>query len=150
MTLLPVAWADYFGRESYGAIRGVALSLQVLAQAAGPLLSGALRDWSGNYTLSLMVFGVLAALAACAAARVAAARLRCRQLSRKLFAARKRLRPPDKEKTAAARSRKQASHQRRNQPAMGLRRDLGIAVGKCSLRPTNRATEKTACRHCWR
>src|SRR5258707_8463107 len=26
MTLLPVAWADYFGRESYGAIRGVVLS----------------------------------------------------------------------------------------------------------------------------
>jgi OFA family oxalate/formate antiporter-like MFS transporter len=64
MTLLPVAWADYFGRESYGAIRGVALSMQVLAQAAGPLLSGALRDWSGNYTDSLLVFGSLAAMAA--------------------------------------------------------------------------------------
>ena len=63
MTLLPVAWADYFGRESYGAIRGVALSLQVLAQAIGPVLSGALRDWSGNYTDSLLVFGGLAALA---------------------------------------------------------------------------------------
>jgi cyanate permease len=67
MTLLPVAWADYFGRESFGAIRGVALTLQVLAQAAGPLLSGALRDWSGNYTDSLLVFGGLAALAAVAA-----------------------------------------------------------------------------------
>ncbi len=64
MTLLPVAWADYFGRESYGAIRGVVLSLQVMAQAVGPLLSGVLRDWSGNYTNSLLVFGVLAALAA--------------------------------------------------------------------------------------
>ena len=59
MTLLPVAWADYFGRESFGAIRGVALSVQVLAQAAGPLLSGVLRDWSGDYTLSLTVFGAL-------------------------------------------------------------------------------------------
>ena len=67
MTLLPVAWADYFGRESFGAIRGVALTLQVLAQAVGPLLSGALRDWSGNYTDSLLVFGGLAALAAVAA-----------------------------------------------------------------------------------
>ena len=67
MTLLPVAWADYFGRESYGAIRGVALTLQVLAQAAGPLLSGALRDWSGTYTDSLLVFGVLSALAVVAA-----------------------------------------------------------------------------------
>ena len=67
LTLLPVAWADYFGRESYGAIRGVALSLQVLAQAAGPLLSGMLRDRSGDYTHSLLVFGTLAALAVIAA-----------------------------------------------------------------------------------
>ena len=67
MTLLPMAWADYFGRESYGAIRGVALPLQVLAQAAGPLLSGTLRDWSGSYLESLVLFGLLAVLAAGAA-----------------------------------------------------------------------------------
>jgi len=67
MTLLPVAWADYFGRESFGAIRGVVLSVQTLAQAAGPLLSGVLRDWSGDYTLSLTVFGALAGLSAVAA-----------------------------------------------------------------------------------
>ena len=67
LTLLPMAWADYFGRQSYGAIRSVALSLQVLAQAVGPLLSGALRDWTGNYVDSLMVFAILAALAAAAA-----------------------------------------------------------------------------------
>jgi OFA family oxalate/formate antiporter-like MFS transporter len=67
MTLLPLAWADYFGRESYGAIRGLALSMQILAQAAGPLLSGVLRDWSGDYTFSLSLFGALAALAAVAA-----------------------------------------------------------------------------------
>src|SRR5215475_12106965 len=67
LTLVPMAWADYFGRESYGAIRGVALSLQVMAQAAGPLLSGALRDWSGNYADSLTLLGALAAMAAVAA-----------------------------------------------------------------------------------
>jgi MFS family permease len=64
MTSLPVAWADYFGRSSYGAIRGVALTLQVGAQAIGPFLSGALRDWTGDYTWSLTVFGAFAALAA--------------------------------------------------------------------------------------
>ncbi len=64
---MPMAWADYFGRESYGAIRGVALSAQVLAQAAGPLASGLLRDWSGTYVSSLTLFGALAALAAVAA-----------------------------------------------------------------------------------
>jgi len=63
MTLLPMAWADYFGRESYGAIRGVALSLQVVAQAVGPVASGALRDMTGTYTISLVLFGVLSALA---------------------------------------------------------------------------------------
>lgn len=67
MTLLPLAWADYFGRQSFGAIRSVALSMQVLAQAAGPLVSGALRDWSGNYTRSLLLFGVLAGFAAATA-----------------------------------------------------------------------------------
>ena len=35
LTLLPVAWADYFGRAHFGAIRGIALSAQVLAQAPG-------------------------------------------------------------------------------------------------------------------
>jgi OFA family oxalate/formate antiporter-like MFS transporter len=67
MTLLPLCWADYFGRESYGAIRSVALSLQVLAQAIGPVLSGALRDWTGNYTDSLLLFGALAGVAILAA-----------------------------------------------------------------------------------
>jgi OFA family oxalate/formate antiporter-like MFS transporter len=62
LTLLPIAWADYYGRISYGAIRGIALSVQVLAQASGPLLSGILRDWSGNYQLSLRCFVVLSAL----------------------------------------------------------------------------------------
>jgi len=60
LTMLPIAWADYFGRHSYGAIRGVALSIQVVAQAAGPVLSGALRDATGNYTASLTTFAALA------------------------------------------------------------------------------------------
>ena len=64
---LPVAWADYFGRRSFGAIRGVALSIQVAAQAAGPLLSGILRDLTGTYTASLMCFATLGALGALAA-----------------------------------------------------------------------------------
>jgi len=59
ITTLPIAWADYFGRRSFGAIRGVALSVQVGAQAAGPLLSGVLRDTTGNYNASLVTFAVL-------------------------------------------------------------------------------------------
>lgn len=67
LTLLPVAWADYFGRSNFGAIRGVTLSAQVLAQATGPLLSGALHDWTGNYMVSLYTFAGLASLSVVAA-----------------------------------------------------------------------------------
>jgi MFS transporter, OFA family, oxalate/formate antiporter len=67
LTLLPIAWADYYGRVSYGAIRGIALSIQVMAQASGPLLSGILRDWSGGYEISLGCFAVLSGLSVVAA-----------------------------------------------------------------------------------
>jgi MFS family permease len=67
LTLLPLAWADYFGRANFAAIRSLALSAQVLAQAAGPLLSGALHDWTGNYVRSLQCFAVLSALGVFAA-----------------------------------------------------------------------------------
>jgi MFS family permease len=62
-TVVPLAWADYFGRSSFGAIRGTALTMQVTAQAAGPLLSGYLRDLTGDYTLSLTAFAALAGVA---------------------------------------------------------------------------------------
>jgi len=67
LMLPPLAWADYFGRRSYGAIRGVALTFQVLAQAAGPLLSGVLRDATGTYVISLECFATLSVLAVIAA-----------------------------------------------------------------------------------
>jgi OFA family oxalate/formate antiporter-like MFS transporter len=62
LTLVPVAWADYFGRANYGAIRGLALSMQVLAQATGPLLSGVLYDLTGAYDVSLHTFTALAVI----------------------------------------------------------------------------------------
>jgi sugar phosphate permease len=65
--VLPVAWADYFGRRNFGAIRGVALTIQVTAQAMGPLISGLLRDWTGSYAVSLACFAVLSAIGALAA-----------------------------------------------------------------------------------
>ncbi|MGD9952386.1 MAG: MFS transporter [Burkholderiales bacterium] len=67
LTLVPIAWADYFGRASYGAIRGVALGVQIVGQAAGPVMSGALRDWTGDYGASLAAFGALALAGAAAA-----------------------------------------------------------------------------------
>jgi OFA family oxalate/formate antiporter-like MFS transporter len=67
LTLLPIAWADYFGRANFAAIRGIALSVQVIAQAAGPLLSGALHDWTGSYLRSLQCFALLSCLSVVAA-----------------------------------------------------------------------------------
>jgi len=67
LTMLPIAWAEYFGRASYGAIRGAALTVQVVAQASGPVLSGVLRDWTGSYAASLATFGALALAGAAAA-----------------------------------------------------------------------------------
>ena len=64
LTVLPLAWADYFGRKSFGAIRGVALTVQVTAQASGPLLSGVLRDLTGDYVASLLCFAGLSFLGA--------------------------------------------------------------------------------------
>jgi sugar phosphate permease len=65
--VLPVAWANYFGWLNFGAIRGVALAIQVTAQALGPLLSGLLRDWTGNYRASLACFAALSTIAALSA-----------------------------------------------------------------------------------
>jgi OFA family oxalate/formate antiporter-like MFS transporter len=67
LVMLPIAWADYFGRGNYGSIRGLALTGQVLAQAAGPLLSGVLRDATGGYETSLACFAVLSGLSMLAA-----------------------------------------------------------------------------------
>jgi MFS family permease len=67
LTLLPLAWADYFGRANYGAIRGLALSAQVLAQAAGPLISGIFRDVTGDYRLAFGCFVALSLLSVFAA-----------------------------------------------------------------------------------
>lgn len=63
MTLLPVAWADNFGRQNLGAIRGISLPIQTLAQASGPLISGILFDFSNAYDLSLMLFSIFGIIA---------------------------------------------------------------------------------------
>jgi sugar phosphate permease len=74
LTVLPLAWADYFGRASFGAIRGAALTVQVTAQASGPLLSGVLRDHYGTYVASLTCFAALSFLSVVLALLVRAPR----------------------------------------------------------------------------
>ena len=63
MTLLPVAWADSFGRQHIGSIRGITVPLQTLAQASGPLISGSLYDLTGGYDAALRLFCVCSLIA---------------------------------------------------------------------------------------
>ena len=56
LTVLPVAWADSFGRNNLGSIRGISLPMQAVAQASGPVISGVLFDITGDYDMSLVLF----------------------------------------------------------------------------------------------
>jgi MFS family permease len=65
--LVRLAWADYYGREHLGTIRGYAMSAQIGGQAVGPVLAGFLFDATGSYEMALMVFtgaGLLAGVLA--------------------------------------------------------------------------------------
>ena len=72
--MLPLAWADYFGRAHFGAIRGITLPAQVGGQALGPVLAGVLHDVTGDYGAGLAVFALFAMAAAVLALFVRAPR----------------------------------------------------------------------------
>jgi MFS family permease len=65
-----LAWADYFGREAQGAIRGLAAPFRHLSAALGPIVGGVLYDATGDYRLAFAIFA--AAFAAGAAVALAA------------------------------------------------------------------------------
>ena len=54
--MVRLAWADYYGREHLGTIRGYTMSAQIGGQAVGPVLAGFLFDATGSYETALMVF----------------------------------------------------------------------------------------------
>lgn len=62
--LLRLAWADYYGREHLGAIRGLTLPIQISGQAIGPVVSGFMFDSSGSYHLPFFIFGAGVVIAA--------------------------------------------------------------------------------------
>ena len=57
----PVAYANFFGRRSLGAIRGVTEPFTTLGQAIGALVSGAAYDLTGSYRTAFIAFALLAA-----------------------------------------------------------------------------------------
>jgi MFS family permease len=65
-----LAWADYFGRQAQGAIRGLASPFRHVSAAAGPVVGGVLYDVTGDYRIAFTIFaasflaGAVVALAA--------------------------------------------------------------------------------------
>jgi OFA family oxalate/formate antiporter-like MFS transporter len=59
--LLRLAWANYYGRQHLGTIRGITLPAQIGGQAIGPITAGLVFDATGSYqTVFLFFAGVVA------------------------------------------------------------------------------------------
>ena len=66
LSVPPVAYADYYGRRSLGAIRGVTEPFTSLQQAIGAVASGIVYDLTGSYAIALVAFAILGGLTAVA------------------------------------------------------------------------------------
>ena len=66
LSVPPVAYADYYGRRSLGAIRGVTEPFTSLEQAIGTVAAGIVFDLTGNYDIALTLFAALGGLTAVA------------------------------------------------------------------------------------
>ena len=58
--IISILYADYYGRNSLGRIRGVSETGVLIGQAVGPLLAGILFDSRGSYSFVFILFGGLA------------------------------------------------------------------------------------------
>ena len=57
--LYQIIFADYYGRDSLGAIRGVVWPIQMITNSVGPLSAAAVYDITGSYFLIFAVFSAL-------------------------------------------------------------------------------------------
>ena len=60
--LLRLAWADYYGRQHLGTIRGITLPMQIGGQAVGPVTAGFVYDATGSYHMVFLIFASVVAL----------------------------------------------------------------------------------------
>ncbi len=65
--MLPVVYAEYFGRDSLGTIRGIAHPVVVASNAVGPVFAGYVFEASGAYTMALVTFSVVLGVGALSA-----------------------------------------------------------------------------------
>ena len=61
--LIRLVWADYYGRQNLGTIRGLTMSVQVGGQALGPVIAGFLFDYFDSYRIPFTFFAVSVFLA---------------------------------------------------------------------------------------
>ena len=54
--LLRLAYADYFGRQNLGSIRGLTIGAQIGGQVVGPVMAGVLFDLTGSYWPAFLGF----------------------------------------------------------------------------------------------
>ncbi len=64
VTMLQAIYAEYFGRESLGSIRGAVAPVQMAFNATGPVLAGLAYDVSGSYDRIFWAYAALLLLAA--------------------------------------------------------------------------------------
>ena len=62
----PVAYANFFGRQSLGTIRGVTEPFTSLGQAIGAVASGLVYHFAGDYGIAFIIYAALGALTAAA------------------------------------------------------------------------------------
>ncbi len=61
--LIRLVWADYYGRQNLGTIRGLTMSVQVGGQALGPVIAGFMFDYFDSYRIPFTIFAVAVFLA---------------------------------------------------------------------------------------
>jgi MFS family permease len=64
VTSSQIVFADYFGRQSLGAIRGTAAPFQMVFNAIGPIVGGVAFDLTGNYLAAFIPFTIAYVIAA--------------------------------------------------------------------------------------
>jgi MFS family permease len=76
LTSQQVLFADFFGREALGAIRGASLPLYMSLQALGPIAGGLVYDRTGSYIGAFVLFTIAYLIAAAAIASIRPPKLR--------------------------------------------------------------------------
>ena len=62
LSVPPVAYANYYGRRSLGAIRGVTEPFTTLEQAVGAVVAGLVFDYTNSYEIAIIAFAILGGL----------------------------------------------------------------------------------------